>query len=130
MYAKAGIAAVALVAIVVLVAALAWAPSRPPTDLGEPAAFGVAFLCGVVLKYYDYVPEDQDYWRAVSLHIDTEEQWFALLVWPAPGANELEFWVDLDRDGTPDKYERLTNSEFEAKYTWSACTIMERVGVR
>jgi len=126
MYTKAGIAVVALVAFV---GSLAWAVPQPP-DLGEPAAFAVASLCGVVLQYYDFVPEDPDYWRAVSLHLGTEERWFALLVWPSPGADELEFWADPDRDGKPDHYERLTNSEFVARYTWSACTIRERLGVR
>jgi len=120
---------VAVVAIVALAGTLAWSAPQPP-DLGEPAAVAVAGLCGVVLQYYDFEPPDAEYWRAVSLHLGAEEQWFALLVWPFPGAEELEFWTDLNRDGKPDHYEFLADAEFEAKYTWSACTIKERLGVR
>jgi hypothetical protein len=119
-----------LVTIVLILAfaGIAQATPQPPTDLGSPAHVTYA-PCGVRLQFYDFVPEDPDWWRAVALYIGNEQKWFALLVWPYPGSESLDFWVDLDRDGKPDRHEVLTNDEFESTYTWSACELAKKLRV-
>jgi hypothetical protein len=110
--------------------AAAFAAPAPPADLGEPALVQIApCTVPVRVQYYDYVPEDPDYWRAVSLHVGTEQAWFALLVWPSPGSEDLELWLDTNRDGRPDRYEQLTNGLFEPRWGWSACRLLESLGV-
>jgi hypothetical protein len=120
--------AFALTVLVLTLSSVAEAAPQPPTDLDPPALVTYAW-CGVRLHFYDFVPEDPNWWRAVALYIGNEQRWFALLVWPYPGSESLDFWVDFNRDGRPDRHEIWTNDNFEATYTWSACEIARRLGM-
>jgi hypothetical protein len=120
--------AFASVILVLTLSSVASAAPQPPIDLGSPALVTYA-SCGVRLQFYDFVPEDPNWWRAVALYIGNDQKWFALLVWPYPGSESLDFWVDLNRDGRPDRHEIWTNDSFEATYTWSACEIARRLRV-
>jgi hypothetical protein len=114
--------------LVLVLASTAWAIPQPPADLASPAHTAYA-PCGVRIQFYDFVPEDPDWWHAVALYVGNEQKWFALVVWPYPRSDKLDLWVDLDRDGKPDRYESWTNEEFESTYTWSACEFAKRLKV-
>lgn len=97
----------------------------PPGDLG-PSVQHLQVWCAsgpVRLEFYDFVPEDPDYWRAISVHLGNEDHWLLLLVWDYPEEDPpLSVWVDRNRDGRPETYERFGSlGEYTRKYGRTFC---------
>jgi hypothetical protein len=114
----------AAICLVLLLLAAAPPVPRPPSDLGAPGRVAWA-ACGstaVRVQFYDYNPPDEDYWRAVSLHLRDEQHWWLLVHWPQPGGDTIQVWVDRNRDGVPDRYETFRSwNAFVARYGETLC---------
>lgn len=132
------VAPLVLVLVTTSLIALAAAPllgavAPPPGDLGEPADVRHVTCVppGQLLRaaFYDYVPEDPDFWRAIALYVGSEPHWFFLIVWDQPvEGSALSVWVDRNRDGQPEVHERFSDTDaMIARYGQTFCTTYERV---
>jgi hypothetical protein len=103
-----------------------------PSDLGEPADFEVVYCPRgkvVLLKFYDFNPPDEMAWRAISMHVGEEQNWFALIVWdsPNPDDHNLTLWIDANRDGRPEKSTRMTDDERREQWTNNPCVYRQKI---
>lgn len=123
-----------LVWIIPLVVAVAAAPllaGVPPLpSVVGPAASAPVFCPGqdaFVVSFYDYEPEDPDWWAAVSFRFPSEAAWFLFVYWPTPGSEGLEAWVDRNRDSVADEHYVFASLQQMVEQLGTPCDLAQRM---